>query len=74
MVAFCVGGAALSLAYSDFLFIWAALLSRILALLGQRQTQESRRNSFATQRYPIPAIAIPAGVNRDIDPGDVVHA
>jgi probable O-glycosylation ligase (exosortase A-associated) len=74
MVAFCVGGAALSLAYSDFLFIWAALLSRILALLGQRQTEAVRHGSFATQGYPVPAIAIPAGANRDIAPGDVVHA
>ncbi len=30
MVAFCVGGAALSLAYSDFLFIWAGILSRLV--------------------------------------------
>ena len=74
MVAFCVGGAALSLAYSDFLFIWAGLLSRILALVQQPQMQGFQRNSFAAQGYPVPAIAMPSMANRNNDSGTAVHA
>lgn len=37
LVAFCAGGAALSLAYSDFLFIWAGLLPRLWNLVERAE-------------------------------------
>ena len=42
LIAYCVGGAALSLAYYDMFYIWILLLPPIWHLVSQRQIQKSK--------------------------------
>jgi putative inorganic carbon (HCO3(-)) transporter len=42
LIAFCVGGSALSLAYYDMFFIWAGVLPPLRNLVKQTETQEAK--------------------------------
>ena len=48
MVAFCVAGSALSLAYCDLLFIYAGVLPRVLGLVARREVPSYRVSAAPT--------------------------
>jgi putative inorganic carbon (hco3(-)) transporter len=58
MVGFCVGGSALSLAYSDFLFIWAGLLPQLYLLVRQVEPQMRWRGFSVISPVSTPGMAI----------------